>query len=113
MGEVYRARDTRLGRTVAIKVLPERLSQKSDLRQRMENEARTISSFRIPTFARCTTLGITRAWISWVLEFVEGENTARTDGERRSADAQNDSDRGADCRGDWRRRMKAAWCTGI
>jgi serine/threonine protein kinase len=40
IGEVYRARDTRLDRTVAIKVLPEHLAQNPDLRQRFEREAR-------------------------------------------------------------------------
>ena len=43
MGEVYRARDTRLERTVAIKVLPEHLTSDADLRQRFEREAKTIS----------------------------------------------------------------------
>ncbi len=42
MGEVYRARDTRLGRTVAIKVLSERLSSSEEVRQRFEREAKTI-----------------------------------------------------------------------
>ena len=48
MGEVYRARDTRLGRDVAIKVLPSHLSSDPDLRQRMEREARSISSLNHP-----------------------------------------------------------------
>src|SRR5438093_7209306 len=44
MGEVYRARDTRLERTVAIKVLPAAFSHRPDLRKRLEREARTLSS---------------------------------------------------------------------
>ena len=48
MGEVYEATDTRLGRTVAIKVLPERLAREPDLRDRFEREARTISSLNHP-----------------------------------------------------------------
>jgi serine/threonine protein kinase len=44
MGEVYRARDTRLGREVAIKVLPSHLSSSPDVRQRFEREAKTISA---------------------------------------------------------------------
>jgi serine/threonine protein kinase len=43
MGEVYRARDTRLGRTVAIKVLPQHLPASPEARQRFEREAKTIS----------------------------------------------------------------------
>jgi serine/threonine protein kinase len=43
MGEVYRARDTRLDRTVAVKVLPQHLSASPEVRQRFEREARTIS----------------------------------------------------------------------
>ena len=44
MGEVYKARDTRLDRTVAIKVLPEHVAADPDLKQRFEREATTISS---------------------------------------------------------------------
>ena len=44
MGEVYKAKDTRLNRTVAIKVLPKHFSERADLRQRFEREARAIAS---------------------------------------------------------------------
>ncbi len=43
MGEVYRARDSRLGRDVAIKVLPQHLSSNPEVRARFEREARTVS----------------------------------------------------------------------
>lgn len=43
MGEVYKARDTRLDRTVAIKVLPTHLADRSELRERFEREAKTIA----------------------------------------------------------------------
>jgi serine/threonine protein kinase len=48
MGKVYRARDTRLDRTVAIKVLPAHLSHQSELKQRLEGEARTIAALNHP-----------------------------------------------------------------
>jgi len=48
MGEVYRARDTRLDRTVAIKILPARLAATPEVRQRFEREARAISSLNHP-----------------------------------------------------------------
>ena len=48
MGEVYRARDTRLDRTVAIKVLPEQYSNNLDLKQRLERETRAISGLNHP-----------------------------------------------------------------
>ena len=48
MGEVYRARDTRLGRDVAIKVLPQHLSSNSEVRARFEREAKTVSSLNHP-----------------------------------------------------------------
>ena len=58
MGEVYKAKDTRLDRIVAIKVLPEHLSQNAELKQRFEQEARAVSSLNHPhirTSARSMT----------------------------------------------------------
>ena len=48
MGEVYKAKDTRLDRTVAIKVLPSHLSGSPELRERFEREARAVSSLNHP-----------------------------------------------------------------
>ena len=48
MGEVYRARDTRLGRDVAVKVLPPHLSSSEEMRQRFEREARAVAARRPP-----------------------------------------------------------------
>jgi len=73
MGEVYRARDSRLGRTVAIKVLPERLSQEPDLRIRLENEACTISKLSHPNICTLHDIGHHGGIDFLVLEFVEGK----------------------------------------
>ena len=54
MGEVYRARDTRLDRIVAIKILPDHLADRAELRERFEREARTIASLNHPHI--CTAL---------------------------------------------------------
>src|SRR5262245_16362464 len=69
MGEVYRATDTRLNRTVAIKVLSSHLSLKPDLRQRFEREARAISSLNHPNI--CTLYDVGPNYL--VTELVNGE----------------------------------------
>lgn len=73
MGEVYRARDTRLGRTVAIKVLPQRLSQRSDLRRRLDREARVISKLSHPNICTLHDIGHQEGTDFLVLEYVEGK----------------------------------------
>ena len=57
MGEVYKARDTRLDRTVAIKVLPEHLSANAELRKRFEREARAVSSLNHPNICTLYDIG--------------------------------------------------------
>jgi eukaryotic-like serine/threonine-protein kinase len=78
MGEVYKARDTRLDRTVAIKVLPAELSGNPDLRQRFEREARATPASTIPTFAPCTTSAMKAAPIIWSWSTWKG-NAGRSD----------------------------------
>ena len=56
MGEVYRARDTRLDRTVAIKVLPQHLADTPDAKQRFEREARAVSALNHPNI--CTLFDV-------------------------------------------------------
>src|SRR6478609_1637243 len=56
MGEVYRARDTRLDRTVAIKILPQPVAQNAEFRQRFEREARAISALHHPNI--CTLFDV-------------------------------------------------------
>jgi Tol biopolymer transport system component len=73
MGEVYRARDTRLERTVAVKVLPERLSSSPEGRQRFEREARTISQLSHPHICALYDVGSENGVDYLVMELLEGE----------------------------------------
>jgi len=77
MGEVYRARDTRLDRTVAIKVLPERLADRADLRERFEREARTIASLNHPHICTLYDVGRQDGTEFLVMEYLEGETLAQ------------------------------------
>src|SRR5260370_22675861 len=76
MGEVYRARDTRLGRDVAIKVLPAHLYANPDLKQRMEREARAISSLNHPHICTLHDVGSQDSVDFLVMEHLEGETLA-------------------------------------
>jgi len=73
MGEVYRARDTRLDRTVAIKVLLTHLSSNSNLRERFDREARTISCLNHPNICHLYDVGSQNGTSYLVMEFLEGE----------------------------------------
>ena len=76
MGEVYRARDSRLQRDVAIKVLPDAVAQDADRRARFEREARTLASLNHPRIA--TVHGVEDAGDTYamVMELVEGPTLA-------------------------------------
>jgi len=76
MGEVYRAQDTRLNRTVAIKVLPSHLSADVDLRQRFEREAKAISSLQHPHICTLFDVGSQDGIDYLVMEYLEGETLA-------------------------------------
>ncbi len=77
MGEVYRARDTRLGRDVAVKVLPHHLSDNAEVRARFEREARTVSGLNHPNICALFDVGREGATDYIVMELVEGETLAR------------------------------------
>jgi serine/threonine protein kinase len=77
MGEVYRARDTRLDRTVAIKILPLHLSENPILRQRFEREAKAISSLNHPHICVLHDIGNQDGIQFLVMECVEGETLAK------------------------------------
>ncbi len=76
MGEVYRARDTRLGRDVAVKVLPQHLSSNPEVRARFEREARSISSLNHPHICALYDVGREDDTDFLVMELLEGETLA-------------------------------------
>ncbi|HTO76566.1 MAG TPA: protein kinase [Thermoanaerobaculia bacterium] len=73
MGEVYRAQDTRLERTVAVKVLTSHLSSSAELRQRFEREAKTISRLSHPHICALYDVGQADGVEYLVMEYLEGE----------------------------------------
>ncbi|WP_245632424.1 protein kinase domain-containing protein [Edaphobacter aggregans] len=76
MGEVYRARDTRLGRDVAVKILSTRLSSDPDLKWRFEREARAISLLTHPNICCLYDIGCHDGIDFIVMEYLEGETLA-------------------------------------
>jgi len=77
MAEVYRARDTRLGREVAVKVLPQHLSSSPEVRARFEREAKTVSSLNHPHICVLYDVGREGDTDYLVMELVEGETLAQ------------------------------------
>ena len=73
MGEVYRARDTRLERTVAVKILPDHLSDRAELRERFEREARTVASLNHPHICTLFDIGQQDGTDYLVMEYLEGK----------------------------------------
>jgi len=76
MGEVYRARDTRLHRTVAIKLVRRELALRSDFRERFQREARAISALNHPHICSLYDIGEQDGLDYLVMEYVEGESAA-------------------------------------
>lgn len=77
MGEVYRARDTRLDRTVAIKILPSHLADRAELRERFEREARTVAGLNHPHICTLFDIGQQDGTDFLVMECLEGETLAQ------------------------------------
>ena len=76
MGEVYRARDTLLGREVALKVLPELFAADADRRARFQREAKTLAALNHPNIAAIHGLAEAPNVSALVLELVDGETLA-------------------------------------
>jgi serine/threonine protein kinase len=76
MGEVYKAKDTRLDRMVAVKVLPGHLSDRPDIKERFEREAKAISSLQHSNICALYDVGHENGIDFLVMEYLEGENLA-------------------------------------
>jgi Tol biopolymer transport system component len=76
MGEVYLARDTRLDRTVAIKILPQHLSENPQAKERFDREAQAISSLNHPNICHLYDVGLQDGTSFLVMEYLEGETLA-------------------------------------
>lgn len=77
MGEVYRAKDTRLDRTVAIKILPAHFSNDPLRKQRFEREAKAISGLNHPNICTLHDVGSQDGAAYLVMEYVDGESLAK------------------------------------
>jgi serine/threonine protein kinase len=73
MGEVYRARDARLDRDVAIKVLPERLASSPEARARFEREAKVLAALSHPNLVAIFDVGTEQGICFAIMEFLAGE----------------------------------------
>jgi len=77
MGEVFRARDTRLGRDVAVKILPREMSADTERKQRFEREAKAISGLNHPNICTLHDVGSQDGVDDLVMECLEGETLAK------------------------------------
>jgi len=84
MGEVYRAKDTRLGREVAVKVLPQHLSSNPEIRARFEREAKTVSSLNHPHICTLHDVGREGDTDFLVMELIDVGDAGAAAGEGRA-----------------------------
>ena len=113
MGEVYRARDSRLGREVAVKVIPAHLSGEADTLARFEREARAVAALSHPNILAIHDYGREGDVYYAVMELLEGETLREPPvGARRSRPASPASTRSRSLAA-WPRLTTAGSCTGI
>src|ERR1700735_1092116 len=74
MGEVYKARDTRLDRTVAVKILPPEMASDPERRRRFEQEARSVAALNHPNIVAVYDAGIQDDVVFLVQELIEGDS---------------------------------------
>ena len=96
MGEVYRASDARLGRAVAIKVLPARLAADESARARFEREAQAVAALSHPNILAIHEFGQQDGLAFAVMELLEGETLRARLDRRRAAHAQTVQTGGGD-----------------
>jgi serine/threonine protein kinase/Tol biopolymer transport system component len=77
MGEVYKARDARLNRIVAVKILPDHLADRAEHRERFDREARTIAGLNHPHICTLYDIGLQDGVAYLVMEYLEGETLAQ------------------------------------
>jgi serine/threonine protein kinase len=77
MGEVYKARDTRLNRTVAIKVLPSHFSDNPEMKARFDREAQTIAGLNHPHICVLHDVGHQDSTDCLLMEYLEGQTLAQ------------------------------------
>jgi eukaryotic-like serine/threonine-protein kinase len=112
MGEVYRARDTRLDRSVAVKILPSHLSEDPEAKQRFDREARTISSLNHPNICTLHDVGHQDGVDYLVMEYLEGQTLADRLA-RGLCRLSRSCDTGSKYATAWRRHIAAVWCIAI
>src|SRR2546428_6919241 len=93
MGEVYRARDTRLNRDVAIKVLPEAFAQDADRLARFKREAQVLASLNHPHIAAIHGIEESQGIQALILELVDGPTLADLIAEQNAAESRQSSRR--------------------
>ena len=112
MGEVYRARDSRLRREVAVKILPPSFAQDADRLRRFEQEARAVGALNHPNILAIFDVGTQDGAPYLVSELLEGQSL-RQHMQGGPLSQRKAVDYGSRLLADWRRRMRRAWCIAI